>query len=58
MSVIKGSKEYDKFMEGNKLTRKQAVLAHCYMCNGFEDSREDCQGTSCPLYPFRPNRSK
>ena len=54
MGQIKGQKEYEQFEKGEKLTRRQAMLANCYMCNGLEDSRADCQGKSCPIYPFRP----
>jgi hypothetical protein len=54
MGVIKGGKEYKKFKDGGKLTRKQAMLAMCYDCNGAEESREDCLGTDCPLYDYRP----
>jgi hypothetical protein len=54
MGKIKGQKEYEKFTSGKILTRKQAMLAQCYSCNGFEDSNTDCQGESCPLYQFSP----
>ncbi len=52
MGAIKGQKEYEKFKQGDKLTRKQAMLAHCYMCNGEEESRADCQGHDCPMYQW------
>lgn len=58
MGKIKGQKEYEKFTSGNALTRKQAMLAHCYECNGFEESNEDCQGKSCPSYQFMPYKGK
>ena len=58
MGAIKGQKEYKMFQKGAKLTRKQAMLANCFMCNGLEESREDCQGKSCPIYPFRPYKRK
>lgn len=54
MGMIKGQREYLKFKKGEKLTRTQAVKANCYICNGLEDSKVDCQGTECPLYPFQP----
>ena len=54
MGMIKGQKEYEKFKRGEFLTRKQAMLAQCYECNGFEDSNEDCQGKSCPMYQYQP----
>jgi len=53
MSAIKGSKEFEKFKSGEKLTRKQAMKAQCYECNGEEESAADCLGVSCPLYQYR-----
>jgi len=53
---IRGAREYAKFKAGGKLTRKEAMLAQCYQCNGLQESRADCQGVSCPLYQFRPKR--
>lgn len=49
---IKGAKEYKKFKEEKPLTRKEALLCHCYECNGYE--AEDCLGVSCPLYQWSP----
>lgn len=58
MSQIKGQKEYQKFMNKEALSYKEAILAQCYVCNGQEDSAEDCQaGDSCLLYPFQPYSS-
>jgi len=51
---IKGQVEYEKFERGELITRKQAMLAQCYQCNGFEGSNCDCLGRSCPLYQFQP----
>ena len=56
MGKIKGQKEYANFKEGKKLTRKQAMLAQCFSCNGEEQSRVDCQGISCPMYQYFPYR--
>jgi len=50
----KGSGELKRFHEGKPLTRKQAILAQCYECNGYE--AEDCLGVSCPLYLYHPWR--
>jgi hypothetical protein len=58
MGQIKGQKEYEKFQKGSTLTRKQAMLANCYMCNGLETSAVDCQGKSCPIYQYQPYRGK
>ena len=52
--TIKGAKEFKKFKEGKSLTRKQAILANCYECNGYE--AEDCLGLSCALYEYHPYR--
>jgi hypothetical protein len=30
MGQLKGQKEYDKFKRGEKLTRFEAIKAHCY----------------------------
>ena len=54
MGKIKGQTEYEKFLRGETLTKSKAIKAQCYMCNGFENSNEDCQGKSCPLYQFSP----
>ena len=49
-----GYKEYDRFKKGERLTRKQAILSQCYICNGESDGGVDCRGESCPLYSFMP----
>lgn len=57
MALIKGQREYERFMAGARLTRKEAILAQCYICNGCKEGGDDCMGESnCPLYPFFPNR--
>lgn len=58
MGMLKGLREYKKFLKGEKLSHKKAILAQCYSCNGFEESNIDCRGKSCPLYPFHPYREK
>jgi hypothetical protein len=59
MGILKGQKEYKKFKEGELLTRREAILAMCYECNGLEESNEDCQGKGgCPLYQYHPHRPK
>lgn len=59
MGQIKGAKEFAMFQKGKKLTRKQAMRAKCYECNGLEESRADCDVDTCPIFPFRlyPNLS-
>jgi len=56
--LLKGQVEYKKFKEGKPLTRKQAMLAQCYMCNGEEEGGVDCQGMSCPLYQYFPYKGR
>jgi hypothetical protein len=58
MKRVRGFKEYEKFIAGKRITRKEAMLAMCYDCLGGEMMREDCQGTLCPLYPFYPSQYK
>ncbi len=53
MGQIKGQNEFNKFKNGKRLTRMQAMRAKCFECNGQEDSRADCEVESCPMYPYR-----
>jgi hypothetical protein len=48
----KGAIQYAKFKKGEPLTRKGAILAQCYECNGYDD--QDCHGNNCPLYGWSP----
>jgi len=54
MALIKGQREYKKFKADARLTRKEAILAHCYICNGHKEGGEDCFGRGCPLYRYFP----
>lgn len=65
MGIVKGALEWKKFKNGEKLSRKQAILAMCFECNGQEESGVDCMQDepihgelSCPLYQFHPHRPK
>ncbi len=58
MGLVRGQKEFAKFKRGERLTRKEAILALCYDCNGQEDSRHDCGCTECPLYQYRPYKKE
>ena len=50
-----GRTQYLRFLKGEKLTYKEAVLAKCYDCDGgHSDGRYDCEVPSCSLYPFMP----
>ena len=55
----KGKAELIKYLEGGKLTYKQAVNAYCYSCMWYcVDGVYDCEIRSCPLYPFRIIRNR
>jgi hypothetical protein len=59
MGKIMGQKEYEKWKNKQKLTLKHSVLGHCYTCNGFEDSNNDCLSeNTCVLYPYSPHGRK
>ena len=53
-----GTKQRRKKVEQKKhLTRKEAILAHCYDCMGFyADGYTDCKNTECMLYDWMPKR--
>jgi hypothetical protein len=57
MGRIKGQKEWEKFQKGGFLSRKEAILANCYLCNGLEESAVDCKTKKCPLYRYSPYSS-
>jgi len=46
-----GKAEYERFLKGEKLTRAEAIRAHCYQCTQGEDT-EPCCVLCCPLRPF------
>jgi hypothetical protein len=55
---FKGNKEYKQYLAGERLTVRQMAIAKCYDCMGYySDGKEDCQISSCPLYPLMPYRS-
>jgi len=56
MGARKGIREYERFVNGEKLTRKQAMMAMCYDCMGGVP--EDCLGTACPMYDYRPSKGR
>ena len=56
---FQGQDAYERYMRGEKTTRKEAMLAHCYQCMGFyEGGKQDCMGKSCPLYQYYPYKGK
>jgi len=41
------------FLEGKHNTRKEAIYAYCYDCQGYcEDGRVECEQLQCPLYSY------
>ena len=53
--LAKGKKELTRYLRGEKITCKEAVLAKCYDCMyGYTDGKVDCQVRSCPNYHFMP----
>lgn len=58
MGKIKGAKQYDDYLDGKELTRKDSMLAKCYECNGEKESAVDCEVGDCPLYPYHHYRQK
>ena len=52
-----GRSAYRKYLSGKKISRKEALLAHCARCmGGYADGRTDCENPMCPLYPWMPYR--
>lgn len=55
-----GKTHYLRFIDGEKLTMKQRIVANCAFCNcGYVDGREDCKMPHCPFYelmPYNKNR--
>ena len=50
-----GQKEFINYLQGGRMTLRQAVKAHCYDCMGYyEDGRVDCELKDCPLHTFMP----
>lgn len=50
-----GRTQYLRFIQGENLTYREAVLAKCAeCCCGYTDGRYDCGVPSCPLYQFMP----
>ena len=53
--TARGKRELLKYLQGDRLTRKEAMLAKCFECmGGYADGKVDCQVESCSLYPFMP----
>jgi hypothetical protein len=53
--VSSGRTNYLKYLDGNKIGLKGAVLSKCFDCMGYYiDGRNDCGIPECPLYPWMP----
>ena len=54
---LQGRKELVAYLQGKRLTYRQACLAKCFECmNGYSDGAADCHIPDCPLYPRMPFR--
>ncbi|HCJ59136.1 MAG TPA: hypothetical protein DHV55_18640 [Clostridiaceae bacterium] len=54
-----GRRNYIDFLEGQAITRLQAIKAKCFECNNYYvDGAEDCKVCFYPLYGFMPYRNK
>lgn len=55
--AFQGRKELLAHLNGDKLSARQMCKAKCYDCMGyFDDGRQDCQITTCPIYPIMAYR--
>ena len=53
----KGKAERIRYLEGETLTRAEAMLAFCYDCTGgYADGARDCEIPACSLYVYMPYR--
>ena len=51
----RGVRELKKYLLGERLTQRQAIIAKCSDCMvGYADGKNDCQIPECPLYPYQP----
>jgi len=53
----RGTRVYEKYLRGERITRGEALAAKCAECmGGYVDGRRDCRVELCPLYPYMPYR--
>lgn len=58
-SFGKGRVDLLSHLNGNRITRNEAIRAKCYDCSGYHaDGRVDCENNDCPLYPYMPYRGR
>ena len=51
----RGVKELKAYLNGDRLTQRQAIIAKCADCtNYYADGKNDCLIPDCPLYPYQP----
>lgn len=59
MGQLRGIRQLEAFRAGEKLGRKDAIIAKCVDCmNEWRDGSQDCGITTCPLYAFMPYAGK
>ena len=53
----KGKAYLVKYLQGGRLTQRQAIQAKCYDCDGMGETGK-CDIETCSLYPYSPFASK
>jgi len=49
----RGKSKLISYLKGEHITRKEAIYAYCYDCQGYcEDGKAECEQTQCPLYAY------
>jgi len=57
-SLHRGKNELIRYLEGGRLTLRQAIIAKCYdCCGGYPEGAFDCGCRQCPLHDFMPYRT-
>jgi hypothetical protein len=58
----RGKNELIRHLEGESISRAEAMLAKCYdCCAGYSDGGKDCEVPHCPIYgymPYNTNKKK
>jgi len=48
-----GRNHHLRYLYGERLSRKEAILAKCFECDRFHmDGHQTCPMPACPLHPF------
>lgn len=54
-----GKTQYLRYLNGETITRMQAMLSKCFECCGYyADGRRDCLMSDCALYPWMPYKGE